>query len=68
MIHFTQQSTHSAHFLDHLNGILYLENGNTVNVGQSQSHHEVFASIDRIKERFMQSGIMGPDDIITSAL
>lgn len=67
-----QQSIHSptqsAHFLDHQKGILYLESGKTFKVGRSQSLDDVHKTIDRIKHRFTQSGIMGSDDEITAAL
>jgi hypothetical protein len=63
-----QKPAPSAHFLDHVKGILYLETGATFNVGRSQLPNEVFESIDRIKRRFTDSGIIGVNDVITAAL
>jgi hypothetical protein len=67
-----QQSIHSptqsAHFLDHQKGILYLESGKTFKVGRPQSIDDIHNTIDRIKQRFTQSGIIGSEDIITAAL
>ena len=61
-------STQPAHFLDHHKGILYLESGKTFKVGRSQSLDDIHNTIDRIKQRFAQSGIIGSEDIITAAL
>jgi hypothetical protein len=68
MEHLLQSSTETVHFLDHVKGILYLATGKTLNVESSQLPHEVYDSLDCIKKRFIQSGIMGVDDIITAAL